>query len=227
MNAKHRTTRRWLTQLCAWDWWWNSNRNPHLLLKDQEQPQEEERTSSQRKESCPKERDGEGRDSRRRKKWPRASIANLHSCMRLVIEKKVDLSSWTELKSILQAKAWGLVKSLMHLLREQPKILLLCCPPFKSSMTWTPRAQTNSKNGWEINEMNMEPTGISVIFNHTPTAMTLAFSKWPDFLVKNTLAMDGAMSRSTPRTSGWERNGRHLNGRLICQRGSMPLFVIL
>ena len=40
--------------------------------------------------------------------------------------------------------------------------------------------------------MNMEPTGTSVIFNHTPMATTLASSKWPDFLVKNMLAMVGA-----------------------------------
>ena len=214
-------------QLCAWDWWWSSNRNPHLLLKDQELLQGEERTSSRRKESCLKERDGEERDSRRRGKWPRASTANLPSCTRLAIEKKVDLSSWTESKFILQAKAWGIVKSLMHLLREQPKNLHRYCPQFKSLMTWTPRAQMNSKNGWEINEVNMEPTGTSVIFNHTPMATTLASSKWPDFLVKNMLAMVGAMSRNMPRTSGWERNGRHLDGRSTCQSGSMPLFVIL
>ena len=85
----------------------------------------------------------------------------------------------------------------------------------------------NSKNGWKTSEMNMEVTGTSDTFNHTHMAMTLALCKWPDYLVKNMLVMDGATSGHLPKMNGWEGNGKHLNGRLTCQRGSMLPFVTL
>ena len=82
----------------------------------------------------------------------------------------------------------------------------------------------NTWDGWNKKENNVEITGISDTFNHSPMAMTLVHFRWLVSMERNTLALDGAKFIALLKMNGWERISS-MDGRFIqaIQCGAPPL----
>ena len=91
---------------------------------------------------------------------------------------------------------------------ESPPVL----PSVQELNAWNPRGREEFQK-WAENQRNEHGSNWNFRFLQPFMALILVLLKWRDYLVKNTLAMDGPMSiRNMPGMNGWGEDGKRPNG---------------